>query len=84
MFLIQQAGIIADFLERLSQLLVGDRDSWLSLELPAKTVEVVVSKPLAEYRQQSTALRQLLAEVHRRRAMIPIDSGDDVLDDGDD
>jgi len=84
MFLIQQAGIIADFLERLSLLLIGDRDTWLELELPPKTVQVLVNKPLQEYRQQSSTLRQLLAEVHRRRAAIPIDPGDDVLDDDDD
>lgn len=82
-FLIQQAGIIADFLDRLSELLIGKRDTWLQLELPPKTVEVLVNKPLQEYRQQSTVLRQLLAEIHRQRAAIPIDPGDDVLDDDD-
>lgn len=83
-FLIQQAGVIANYLERLADLLSGKRDTWLLLELPPKVVEVVVNKPLQEYRQQSTVLRQLLAEIHRRRAAIPIDLGDDVLADDDD
>lgn len=83
-FLIQQAGVIANYLERLAALLSGDEDTWLQLELPPKVVEVVVNKPLQEYRQQSTVLRQLLAEIHRRRAAIPIDLGDDVLGDDDD
>ncbi|WP_256251199.1 hypothetical protein [Mycobacterium malmoense] len=83
-FLIQQAGVIANYLERLSELLNGDRDTWLRLELPPKVVEVVVNKPLQEYRQQSTVLRQLLAEIYRQRAAIPVDPGDDVLDDDDD
>lgn len=82
-FLIEQAAHIADYLERLRQLIDGDRDSWLSLKLGAKTVEVIVNKPLIEARAQAEQLRKLLAEIHKQRASIPIEDEDDVLDDDD-
>lgn len=84
--LIEQAGHTSDYLQRLHELIDGDRDAWLQLNLGAKTVEVVVNKPLAEARAQSEQLRKFLAEIHRQRAAIPEDlSEDDVLDDdGDD
>jgi hypothetical protein len=81
-FLIEQAGEIADNLERLSGLLNGERSSWCSLKLGTETIEVVVNDPLREQRQQATVLRHLLAEVHRQRARIPMgDDDDDVLAD---
>lgn len=83
-FLIEQAAHIADYLQRLRELIDGDRDTWLSLSLGAKTVEVVVNKPLVEARAQAEQLRKLLAEIHRQRAAI--DTGpdeDDVLEDDD-
>lgn len=84
-FLIEQAGHIADYLQRLRELIDGDRDAWLKLRLGAKTVEVVVNKPLVEARAQAEQLRKLLAEIHRQRAAIPTPGyEDDVLDDGDD
>jgi hypothetical protein len=82
-FLIEQAGHTADYLERLRQLIDGDRDSWVSLKLGAKTVEVIVNKPLIESRAQAEQLRKLLAEIHKQRASIPIEDEDDVLDDDD-
>ncbi|RFZ11195.1 hypothetical protein DSM43518_02035 [Mycobacterium marinum] len=84
--LIEQAGHTADYLQRLHELIDGDRDAWLQLNLGAKTVEVIVNKPLAEARAQSEQLRKFLAEIHRQRAAITEDPGeDDVLDDdGDD
>lgn len=83
-FLINQAALHADYIERLRWLLNGDIDSWLSLKLGAKTVEVVVNKPLAEVRQQSEQLRRLLADIARRQAQLEDTDDDDVLDDDDD
>ena len=82
-FLIEQAAHIADYLQRLRELIDGDRDAWLSLNLGAKTVEVVVNKPLTEARAQAEQLRKLLGEIHKQRAAIPDPDEDDVLDDDD-
>lgn len=79
-FLIEQAGHTADYLERLSALLNGDRDSWLQVKIGAKTVEVIVNNPLVQHRQFSDHLRKLISEVARQRAAIPADpDGDDDL-----
>lgn len=84
-FLIEQAGHTADYLERLRELIAGDRDSWLSLKLGAKTVEVIVDKPLVEARALAEQMRKLLAEIHKQRAAAGGgDDEDDVLDDDDD
>ena len=71
-FLIEQAAHTANYLERLRQLLDGDRDAWLKLKIGAKTVEVVVNNPLLEARQHTEQLRKLLGEIHRQRATIPM------------
>lgn len=76
-FLIQQAGHIADYLERLHALHSGDADAWLKVKIGAKTVEVIVNDPLREMRMQSEQLRRLLAEIHRQRARLPGGSDDD-------
>jgi hypothetical protein len=77
--LIEDAAQTADFLERLRPVLNGDRRGWLELKLGAKTVEVVVTNPLVQYRQLSEHLRRLLVTIHGQRASIP-----GVDDDGDD
>lgn len=81
-FLIEQAGHIADYLERLHALHAGDLDVWLKLKIGAKTVEVVVNDPLREVRTQAEQLRRMLAEIHRQRAAIPMgnDDNSDPLD----
>lgn len=81
-FLIEQAGHIADYLERLHRLHAGDRDAWLKVKIGVKTVEVVVNDPLREVRAQAEQLRRMLAEIHRQRAAIPMGSDDsgDPLD----
>lgn len=79
-FLIEQAAHTADYLQRLRELLNGDRDAWLKLKIGAKTVEVIVDKPLVEARAQAEQLRRLLAEISKRRASIQSDDEDDVLD----
>lgn len=66
-FLIREAGHIADYLERLHELHSGDRDSWLKVEIGAKTVEVVVNDPLREARMQAEQLRRLLDSIDRQR-----------------
>lgn len=76
-FLIEQAGHTADYLERLSALLSGDRDSWLQVKIGAKTVEVIVNNPLVQHRQFGDHLRKLIAEVMRQRASLPIERDDD-------
>lgn len=78
--LIEEVGQVKDFIERLRPVLNGDRDAWLELKLPAKTVEVVVTNPLVQYRQLSEHLRKLIVTIHNQRASIP----DDDDDNGDD
>jgi hypothetical protein len=72
-FLIEQAGHIAEYLERSHQLLSGDRSSWLEVKIGAKTVEVVVSNVLVQHRQFTEQLRRLLATIHTQRAAMPDD-----------
>lgn len=83
-FLIEQAALHADYIERLRWLLSGETQSWLSLRLGAKVVEVTVNAPLREARQQSEQLRRLLADIARRQAQLEDPDEDDVLDDDDD
>jgi hypothetical protein len=79
-FLIEQAAHTADYLQRLRELLSGDRDAWLKVKIGAKTVEVVVSNPLVEARQLAEQMRRLLADIHRQRASISMgDEHDDDL-----
>lgn len=75
--LIEEAAQTANFLERLRPLLNGDRDAWLEVKLPAKTVEVVVTNPLIQYRQLSEHLRKLMVTIHGQRAALPGDPNDD-------
>lgn len=76
-FLIEQAGHIADYLERSHQLLSGERSSWVEVKIGAKTVEVIVTNVLVQHRQMAEQLRKLLGEVHRQRAAIPMNDQDD-------
>jgi hypothetical protein len=76
-FQIEHAGHTADYLDRLSTLLNGDRGTWLEVKIGAKTVEVVVTDVLRQYRQTAEQLRKLIAAIHSQRAMIPDDPGDD-------
>lgn len=74
--LIDEAAQVADFLERLRPVLNGERNAWLEVKLPAKTVEVVVTNPLVQYRQLSEHLRKLMVTIHNQRASIPEDPDD--------
>lgn len=70
--LLEEACRIADRLDQLDALLSGDARSWVSLVEdrgdPERQV-VVIDRPLAEARQQATALKQLIAEI--RAAGLP-------------
>lgn len=79
-FLIEQAADVADYLAKLRELITGDRSTWLSLKLGAKTVEVIVNDPLREARQQGDHFRKLLAAILSQRAAIPMppDRNDDL------
>jgi hypothetical protein len=72
-FQITHAGHTADYLDRLSHLLSGDRGTWLEVKIGAKTVEVVVTDVLRQYRQTAEQLRKLIAAIHSQRALIPND-----------
>ncbi len=84
--MITEAGRVADRLERLDGLISGERSAWLRVRVNRdQVVEVQVDKALQEARQQAGVLRQLLAEIHRQRAGIPMGpDDDDVLDDDED
>jgi RecA/RadA recombinase len=70
-FLVEQAGHIADYLERSHQLLSGERSSWVDVKIGAKTVEVQVTNVLVQHRQFTEQLRKLLATIHAQRAAVP-------------
>lgn len=75
LLLLEEACRIADRLDRLDALLVGDADTWARLDHRRDgTTEVVVDSALTEARQQALALRQLLASIPEK------ESGDDDPD----
>lgn len=64
--LLQEACRIADRLDKLDALLAGTAQDWVSLvevKGDPERQEVVIDRPLAEARQQATALKQLIAEI---------------------
>lgn len=65
--LIEEAGQIKDFIDRLRPVLNGEKAAWLEVNIGAKTVEVVVTNPLVQYRQLSEQLRKLLVTIDARR-----------------
>lgn len=65
--LITEACRIANRLDQLDRLLSGDAELWLHLVESRGDVEVRVDNALPEARQQANVLRQLLAEIKRRR-----------------
>ena len=73
-----EAARIADRLEKLAALLAGERSVWLSLRDGRDgRLDVKVDNALQESRAQATCLRGLLYEIHRQRANIEIEPGDD-------
>lgn len=72
--LLEEACRIADRLDALDCLLTGDARSWVSLVEDKGDPErqlVVIDRPLAEARQQATALKQLIAEIRTAGAGRP-------------
>lgn len=82
--LLEEACRIADRLDRLDAILAGSSEDWLSFVetkgMPDRQ-EIVIDKPLAEARQQATALKQLIAELRQgESAGGEQDQGGSILD----
>lgn len=82
--LLEEACRIADRLDRLDALLAGSAEDWMSLvetKGNPDRQEIVIDRPLAEARQQATALKQLIAEL-RQGVDVSGDQeqGGDILD----
>ncbi len=76
-----EAGRIVDRLDDLDAVLSGDVDTWLTIaEGRDGEISVRIDSALTEARQQASVLRQLLAEIARRRKP-DTDDEDDPLDD---
>jgi hypothetical protein len=72
--LLEEACRIADRLDKLDRLLAGSAHDWVSLvesKGDPERQEVVIDRPLAEARQQATALKQLIAEIRAAGAAKP-------------
>jgi hypothetical protein len=62
--MLEEACRIADRLDRLDALLIGDRDSWARIDQRRDgSLELVIDSALTEARQQAAVLRQLLASI---------------------
>lgn len=62
--LLEEACRIADRLDRLDALLIGDQQSWARIQGDMDSgFELVIDSTLAEARQQAGALRQLLSSI---------------------
>lgn len=63
--MLEEACRIADRLERLDEILSGEVDTWMRLQLPrgenVEELKLVVDGALAEARQQANQLKQLVA-----------------------
>ncbi|QDK02215.1 terminase small subunit [Gordonia phage Samba] len=70
--MIREVGRLVDRLAKLDLILSGDVTTWTKLVTGKDSViEVRVDHALAEARQQTTSLRQLLAEIERQRGGNP-------------
>lgn len=76
-FLIEQLADLADINEKLRRLTSGEIADWVTLKLGPQVVSVAVDDPIRRRKEISTEMRQLLAEIHRQRADLPIDDDDD-------
>ena len=88
--LVRQAARVADRIERIDELLTGDAKAWARVGIPRLdtdggrvTVEVRVDDLVKEERQQTTLLRNLLAEIHRQRSGQPPEPPDPTKEDDD-
>lgn len=76
--LLEEACRIADRLDRLDALLVGDTDVWFRLVHNTRTedYEIKVDAALTEARQQASVLRQLIASLPLSKESDDPDGGD--------
>lgn len=66
--LLEEAGRIADRLDRLDAILKSERREWMHFRTQAdESVRVVVTGVLSEAREQATALRGLIVEIARAK-----------------
>jgi hypothetical protein len=76
--MIVEASRIADRLDKLAALLSGEKSAWATVRIGRDAVaELKVDNALQEARAQATTLRGLLYEIHRQRAGIEIEPGDE-------
>lgn len=75
--LIEQLADLADINEKLRRLTSGDLKEWVSLKLGPQTVAVMIDDPIKRRKEISTEMRQLLSEIYKQRADLPIDPDDD-------
>lgn len=71
--LADEAVLILERLEQLDRVLKGDPDAWIGIQarMPAEVAEVTINAPLAEARQQATALKGILVELAKATAQEP-------------
>jgi hypothetical protein len=65
--LIEEAGQVKDMIDGLRPVLNGDSDAWLKVNIGAKTVEVVVTNVVVQYRQLVEQLRKLITSINAAR-----------------
>ncbi|MDN4521366.1 hypothetical protein QYF68_26610 [Mycolicibacterium austroafricanum] len=75
--LIEQLADLADINEKLRRLCSGDVKEWVSLKLGPQVVAVMIDDPIKRRKEISTEMRQLLSEIYKQRADLPIDPDDD-------
>lgn len=75
--LIEQLADLADINEKLRRLCSGDLKEWTSLKLGPQVVAVMIDDPIKRRKEISTEMRQLLSEIYKQRADLPIDPDDD-------
>lgn len=80
--LADEAVLIVERLEILDATLQGDPAMWwkIKTQLPYEVAEVTINAPLAEARQQATALKGLLAELAKSLGEAPAVPAPNVAD----
>ena len=71
--LLEEAARIVDRLDRLDDILTGDRQEWLRLRLEdSGDITVIVNGPLAEARQQAATLKAIISELRQSAGPIAL------------
>lgn len=83
--LVAEACRIADRLEQLNGLLIGDESAWARVQLPRgeddDELVLRVDGALTEARQQAQVLRQILSQLDVGKSVTDAESGGSFLDD---